>query len=77
MSSVKLQGQLEEVVKERTKLVISILLNSSENQVAKSFELFDVHCMYLQAEKTPYSLSLGCLFSGKVLRQFLEWQIRQ
>lgn len=51
MSSVKLQGQLEEVVDERTKLVISVLLSSVENQVAKSFELFDVNCMYLQAEK--------------------------
>lgn len=68
MSSVKLQGQLEEVVDERTKLVISVLLSSVENQVAKSFELFDVNCMYLQAEKVNMGFSWSCLFSGKVLR---------
>lgn len=55
VSSVKLQGQLEEAVDERTKLVISVL-NSGENQVAKSFELFDVKCMYLQAEKVNMGL---------------------
>lgn len=56
MNSVKLQGQLEEAVDERTKMIISIFLNSGENQVAKSFELFDVKCMYLQAEKVNMGL---------------------
>lgn len=61
MSSVKLQGQLEEVVDERTKLVISILLNSDESQVAKSFELFAVNCTYLQAEKGVWGF-LGVVY---------------
>lgn len=43
---------LEEVVVERTKLVIYILLTSGEKQVlAKTFELFDVECMHPQAAK--------------------------
>lgn len=70
MSSVKLQGQLEGVGGERTKLIISILLNSAENQVAKSSELLDVKCMDLQTERVNMGFSWGCLFPGKVLRQF-------
>lgn len=39
---------LRAVVVERTKLVISILLNGGEKQVtAKIFELFDIDYMYL------------------------------
>lgn len=58
MRSVKLQGELEEIVDERTKLVISLLLNSGENQVTKSFELFDAQkFMYLQAEKVKMGFS--------------------
>lgn len=43
---------LEEVVVERTKMVIYILLNSGEKQVStKTFELLDVDCVYLRAGK--------------------------
>lgn len=74
MRSVQLQGELEEIVDERTKLVISLLLNSGENQVTKSFELFDAQkFMYLQAEKVKMGFSwFFFLFSGKVLRRFLK-----
>lgn len=41
-----------EAVVERTKLVSSILLNKDEKQViAKTFDLFEIDGMYLQAEK--------------------------
>lgn len=59
---------LEEVVVERCKLVIYILLNSGEKQViANTFELFDVDCMYLQAEKV-----VGAL--GGLLALFFFWK---
>lgn len=60
---------LEEVVVKWCKLVIYILLDSGEKQVmANTFELFDVDCMYLQAEKV-----VGAL--GGLLA-FFFWKVR-
>lgn len=66
---------LEEVEVERAKLVMYILLNSGEKQVlAKTFELFHVGCMHIQAGKVVgvwvfvfWGFVFGVFFPGKVL----------
>lgn len=65
VSSIKLQGQLKGVVDERSKLVISILLNSGENQVAKV--IWAVGCkVHVPADReNGFGVFLGLLIFWK------------